>query len=113
MSVSTTPSGKSVYWQQVLDEYSQSGLTVKQFCAERSISIPSFYLWKRKLSTPVPTNTMVPVKLIGRIEPVPPSHCVQIFTPAGFTVRFESTMPSDELMRVLHAIEDSSKRGST
>lgn len=34
MSVSTTPSSKSLYWLQVLDEYSQSGLTVKQFCAQ-------------------------------------------------------------------------------
>jgi transposase len=41
-------------WTERLDRYRQSGLTVTDFCAEEGVSVPSFYLWKRKLASPTP-----------------------------------------------------------
>ena len=40
---------KKRFWQGVLKEQSKSGLTVKAFCQQQGISVPSFYAWRRKL----------------------------------------------------------------
>ncbi|MFT5885843.1 MAG: nitrate/TMAO reductase-like tetraheme cytochrome c subunit, partial [Arcticibacterium sp.] len=37
-------------WQEILIEFSGSGVTAKQFCKERSINKATFYYWKKKLS---------------------------------------------------------------
>lgn len=37
-------------WQQLLDEQRRSGLTQRQFCRSKDISVSSFQNWKRKLT---------------------------------------------------------------
>jgi hypothetical protein len=37
-------------WLDRLARFPASGLTVAQFCALESISVPSFYSWKRRLA---------------------------------------------------------------
>ena len=37
------------YWETVVREHGQSGMTVKAFCAERGLSEASFYWWRREL----------------------------------------------------------------
>ena len=39
-------------WQQRLDRYATSNQTVTDFCKTEGVSVPSFYHWKRRLSTP-------------------------------------------------------------
>jgi len=41
---------KRKYWQNLIDEWMDSDLTQKAFCAERGIGISSFYSWKSRLS---------------------------------------------------------------
>jgi hypothetical protein len=36
-------------WQERLDRFEESGLSVKEFCARESVSNPSFYQWRKKL----------------------------------------------------------------
>jgi hypothetical protein len=40
---------KERFWQEVLKEQAKSGLTVKAFCQQQGVSVPSFYAWRRKL----------------------------------------------------------------
>ena len=37
-------------WQDRLDRFAQCELTVSEFCRSESISVPSFYQWKKKLA---------------------------------------------------------------
>jgi hypothetical protein len=37
-------------WLDRLARFSDSGLTVAQFCALEAVSVPSFYSWKRRLA---------------------------------------------------------------
>jgi hypothetical protein len=37
-------------WQQFISEQPQSGLSVKDFCASKNITVSGFYLWRKKLS---------------------------------------------------------------
>lgn len=41
---------KRQYWQDVVRRQQESGQTVRGFCREHSLSEPSFYSWRRKLS---------------------------------------------------------------
>lgn len=37
-------------WHQFINEQPQSGLTVKDYCASKNITVSGFYLWRKKLS---------------------------------------------------------------
>lgn len=41
---------KSQQWTERLQRFRFSGQTVKQFCLGESVSVPSFYHWKRRLA---------------------------------------------------------------
>lgn len=45
------PSGpkKLAAWRERLERFSHSGLAVAQFCARESVSVASFYPWRKKL----------------------------------------------------------------
>ncbi len=107
---------KERFWQGVLKEQAKSGLTVKAFCRQRGVSVPSFYAWRRKLrkrksdiagqedAPPrmVPVTVLPPVPAVREIGRVP----VEIVTPRGFTLRVDRTFsPADvaELLQVVVA----------
>jgi hypothetical protein len=43
-------------WQQLIDEFSNSSLTVAEFCLANTISQASFYRWRSKLSRSEPIS---------------------------------------------------------
>lgn len=49
MARSTNPA-KRRQWIERFQRYSESGLTVTAFCRAESVSVPSFYLWRKKIA---------------------------------------------------------------
>jgi hypothetical protein len=45
-----TSAEKRSYWQGMLRRQRESGLSVRQFCADEELSYASFYRWKRKIA---------------------------------------------------------------
>jgi hypothetical protein len=43
------PSVKEASWRQVVDQFDTSGLSAKEFCQSKAISLRSFYCWRRKI----------------------------------------------------------------
>lgn len=43
-------SSKEQYWRTRVRQWRTSGLSVRAFCAERGLSEPSFYAWRRTLA---------------------------------------------------------------
>jgi hypothetical protein len=43
-------SSKERFWRQILRQWRRSGLSVRDFCAERDVSEPSFYAWRRTIT---------------------------------------------------------------
>jgi hypothetical protein len=75
-------------WQQHLDRFRKSGLTVAHFREREGISTASFYAWRRRLWADTTPNTadgprLVPVRLV----PPPPSAPVELLLPSGVVVR--------------------------
>lgn len=58
MNTSSTKPAKPIkrrtrqQWQSLMDQFSQSPLSVVQFCHENKLSVSSFYQWRTKLSQP-------------------------------------------------------------
>ena len=41
---------KERFWRRTVSEHRRSGLTIREFCARRSLSEPLFYAWRRELA---------------------------------------------------------------
>src|SRR5262245_27641135 len=79
------------HWQQRLDRFGRSGLTVTDFCDREGISPASFYAWRRRLQADSTLGAadeprLVPVRLVTP----PPSARVELLLPSGIVVRLSS-----------------------
>jgi hypothetical protein len=73
-------------WQQRLQLFETSGLSVSAFCAQQRLSLPSFYSWRRRLrsSAPLPAADaprFVPIRLLPAAPPV------ELLLPSGPVLR--------------------------
>ena len=75
-------------WQQRLERFRHSGLTIPTFCDRQGISPASFYSWRRRLqhNSPPPAADaprLVPVRLVTP----PASAPVELLLPSGCVLR--------------------------
>jgi len=108
---SSKRSSRAEFWQNVLQQFTESKLSVVDFCSQKGLAVQSFYQWKRKLLSvdkPSPASAMVPVRIIPA-HPKPSPQPIQIITPGGFTIRVDSAMPSTQLTQLIAAIEAASR----
>jgi len=110
-------SPRAGYGQELIDQQNLSGLSVKQFCLQQTVSVASFYQWHRRPNTPqalIPSPAsapaMFPIRLVR--PPRPPSSpvAVQILTPNGYSLRIANACP--EQFRTILAVVQASDSGS-
>ena len=89
-------------WRELVTAQARSGLSVRAFCANRRISEPSFYGWRRELAerdasrqTAVPT--FVPVQVL-------PSLAIEVALPGGVTVRVPAGANGEMAVRLVAAL---------
>jgi len=59
-------SDKKVYWQNLIREWEESGMSQAAFCRTRNITHSNFFMWRRRLaaeSTPPLSAVFAPVKI--------------------------------------------------
>lgn len=86
-------------WAVWLDEYRQSGLSVKEFCELIEVSVGTFYNWQRKLKAQTeirfddaePTGAPIETPFSEVFLPNTLESTVEIRLPAGASV----TLPND------------------
>jgi hypothetical protein len=89
-------------WQQRLQRFRNSGLTVTAFCDREGISAASFYVWRRRLqaepnSPAADAPRLVPVRVV-----LPPASApVELVLPAGLVLRLPPDTDLDWLRRLL------------
>lgn len=107
---SSKRSSRAEFWQQALQQFTDSKLSVADFCSQNGLSVQSFYQWKRKLQPSVRSSAsaVVPVRIIPD-TPVPSPQMIQIMTPSGFAIRVDSSLPPTQLTRLIAAVEAASR----
>ena len=77
-------------WQQFINEQPQSGLTVKDYCESKNITVSGYYLWRKKLAdTPHPVDK--PQEWLS-LAPSPSSESEQW--------QIELALPGDVILRM-------------
>ena len=60
-------SSKERFWRTMVEQWRGSGLSVRAFCARRSLSEPSFYAWRRTLQERDAAQVrFVPVQVVAQ-----------------------------------------------
>jgi hypothetical protein len=75
-------------WQQRLERFRHTGLTVSAFCDREGISLASFYAWRRRLQRDAsPADADVPRLVPVRLVTPPASAPVELLLPSGCVLR--------------------------
>lgn len=77
---------KHAQWRQRLQQWQDSGLSVRAYCRQHDLSEPAFHWWRRRLDTapasPTATPTFLPVTLTASTPPA-----VTLRLPRGVRLR--------------------------
>lgn len=96
-------------WQNIIKECRESGMSVSEFCEERSISSHAYYYWLRKIREYITEADTSPkfVQLPAAAKPSPPSQTGSITIRAGgLAVEVEGNVNHDALKAVLMVIKE-------
>ncbi|QJW94694.1 IS66 family insertion sequence element accessory protein TnpA [Frigoriglobus tundricola] len=95
-------------WVERLERFAAGHHTVAAFCAAEGVSLSNFYLWRRRLTRPVPAPgapaiTVVPI----RVAPPPtPALPIELALPSGTVVRFPAQTRPELIVAVLRGVEE-------
>jgi hypothetical protein len=79
---------RSQCWQQLLNRFRDSGLTVTDFCDRECISTASFNVWRRRLQdAPASPADDTPRHVPVHIVTPPTSAPVELLLPSGVVLR--------------------------
>jgi hypothetical protein len=89
-------------WQQRLERFLRSELTVSAFCEREGVSTASFYTWRRRLQHgPAPTDSRTPSLVPVRLVSPPVSAPVELLLPSGAMLRLSPDCDLAWLRRLL------------
>jgi transposase len=89
-------------WQQRLQRFHRSGLSVPDFCEREGISTGSFYTWRRRLQAdPAPAAADAPRLVPVRLVTPPASVPVELLLPSGLVLRLSPDTDIDWLRQLL------------
>ena len=109
---------RQVQWQARFGRWRRSGLTVRQFCEDEQVSIPSFYYWRRRL--PVDGSrandgtlglghegsggaTFLPLEVIGSASD---SMSAEFRFPSGVSLRISNGVEETRLRTLLRVLRE-------
>ena len=102
---------KERLWRRMVREWQRSGLTVRVFCAERGLSEPSFYAWRRTIARrDAEAARFVPVRVVtdekvGSDAPDSGSG-LELLVGTGRVVRIGPGFDAATLRRLLALLEE-------
>ena len=97
----------ALQWQQRLERFDQSELTIAQFCQLEGYSTASFYQWRRKLrqSPRLKDGAFIPVLVGSDLTDQPAAGGMnQIDLPGGAVIKFPSDATIDQQRHLLTAV---------
>lgn len=109
---------KERFWRRTVAEHRRSGLTIREFCARRSVSEPLFYAWRRELAHRAGSAVRKAPPSAGELHAAPrfvslklaaePAAVamIEIVTRGGHTLRVPAGVDRQTLAEVWAVLED-------
>ena len=98
------------FWQMVLETFTSSGLSVRQFCLQEGLSEASFYAWQKKLVQTQPSdgkkNEVEPKPFIEVSLPHMKPPGLELILASGHTLRIPSGVDRQILAYVLSILRE-------
>jgi transposase-like protein len=89
------------YWQGILQQQAESGLTKSAFCRQHKITVSAFYAWAKKLSVKSPSK-QVKQKVIPLMLPeAKPEQLLTLTLPNGYQLSFSASLEPSKLQQIL------------
>jgi transposase-like protein len=97
---------KERQWRRWIDEWRESGLSVRAFCARHGLATASFYNWRRVLQRRAAADppTFVPVRVVADAIPAQTS-ALEVVLSDGRIVRVASGFDAATLRQLLAVLE--------
>lgn len=97
------------FWRMVLETFTSSHLSVRQFCQQEGLSEASFYFWRKRLTKPLTSNIdkeeVQPEPFIQVSMPNARSGGLELVLASGHTLLIQSDVDSQVLTGVLSALK--------
>jgi hypothetical protein len=98
------------YWRAMVRRWHSSGLSVRAFCEEHGLAVPSFYAWRRTLAQRDSAVRFVPVQVTPELEPrtpaAGPTSGLELVLTAGRRLRIAPGFDEATLRRLLALLEE-------
>jgi transposase-like protein len=112
---------RELRWQEIVNRQTESGSSIREFCANEGVSQPSFYAWRKKFrerensgaharkprrSPDEPKNRglFVPLELVDSVETLEVAH------PLGYRVRVMGDVNRNALRHVIEILDERGDR---
>jgi hypothetical protein len=112
MSTSSPPrSSKERFWRRMVRQWDNSGLSVRDFCAERGLAEASFYAWRRTITErDAAAVHFVPVRVVPEEQRAATDSGggsgLELVLPAGRRLRIAPGFDAATLQRLLPLLEE-------
>ena len=84
------------FWQMVLETFTASGLSVRQFCKQEGLTEASFYFWRKRLTQQLQ---------VGKEEICRPESFIQVSLPKDTRSGLELILTSGNTLRIGEAAD--------
>jgi len=92
-------------WGDLVRQHEQSGAAVKDFCRERRVSEPSFYSWRKRLSTSEPVRFAL-VDPGNPVANVRAASSLELILVSGDRLRIPAGTDATTLRTVLNVLRE-------
>jgi len=90
--------------ERVLEEQSQSGLSVREFAHDNGIDAQRLYAWRRRLSRPLQTSAFIEVARPAPEVPTAASSSSEVVLRSGDVIRIHGEVDVVSLRRIVEVL---------
>jgi len=91
---------KERFWRQTVGEHRRSGLTIREFCARRSLREPLFYAWRRELAHRDGVARRKAPRPVGEVQAAPRFVSLKLAAEPAVAAMIEIVTRSGHTLRV-------------
>lgn len=86
------------FWQMAIETWKSSGLSVRRFCKQEGLSEPSFYSWRKKLTSVQPSEA-------DKVKAGPSEPFIRVSLPAETPDGLELVFSTGNTLRMRRGVD--------